>query len=66
MTDKFISIKKYRCPIDATPSCKMRIFISFPQGLRNKDFPNEKLLCPVCKKLYRWRDLKEMDITHSI
>lgn len=33
--------------------------------LRNKDFPNEVLYYPTCNKLYRWNQLKEMDIYYE-
>ncbi len=62
----FRSIKKYRCPKDATSSRKMSVFLVFPQGLRNENLPNELLHCPTCDKLYRWKDLKEMNIVESV
>jgi len=59
-----ISIKKYRCPKDATPSEKMTIISKGRNGLRNRDFPNEVLFCSTCNKLYRWKQLRELGILH--
>ena len=55
-------MKKYRCPKDATSSNKMTVIHQGKTGLRHKDLPNEVLHCPTCNKLYRWNQLKEMDI----
>ena len=60
----WISIKKYRCPEDACSSSKMRLVYNNKSRLRDelRQLPNEILLCPICNKLYRWWQLREMDI----
>jgi len=55
-------MKKYRCPIDATQSNKMQIIFKGQNNIRNKEFPNEKLICPNCHRIYKWKNLREMDI----
>ena len=61
-----VTIKKYRCPEDATSSSKMKMIYSGKPRLRDKlvGFPNEVLFCSNCNRLYRWKDLREMGIVH--
>lgn len=53
---------EYRCPKDDTASNKMELFYKGKPGLRDRTFPNEVLYCETCNTLYRWRQLKAVEV----